>query len=305
MPTNIAINRLIYPYFVRGGINKEEKISLFPGVYRFSVDRLLRDIEKIRRLGINSILIFGIPERKDTQGRYACSSENIVAKTVREIKRRFYDITVITDVCLCAYLSHGHCGIIEGNPPGIDGKRTLSILSRIATIHAEAGADYVAPSAMAKHQVRAIRKGLDREGLKNVRIMGYSAKFASNFYGPFRGAMDSAPRFGDRRSYQLGFQDATAAIREIREDIAEGADIVMVKPALGYLDIVKEAKQKFDFSLAVYNVSGEYSMVKNGATKRLWDEREMVVEVLTAIKRAGADYIITYHAKDIAQWLKG
>jgi len=294
MQINIKKDNFIYPYFVVPGKNKKEKIKNFPGVYRFSVDYLLKDIEELRKLGLGKILLFGAPDKKDI-------TDDTVISAVRKIKNEFDNLVVMTDVCLCAYTSHGHCGIMRGDR--IDNEKTLKALAKMAVSHAEAGADFVAPSAMAKNQVSAIRKALDARGLKKTKIMGYSAKFASNFYGPFRNAADSAPKFGDRSSYQLDFANAKNAMKEIADDIKEGADIVMVKPALSYLDIVHAAKEKFKTPIAAYNVSGEYSFVKYGAKQGLWDEKKMVFEIITAIKRAGADIIISYHAKDVAKWL--
>lgn len=313
MNINIRKNNLIYPYFVIEGKNKKQEIKNFPGVYRFSIDRLLKDIVELRLLGVNKILLFGIPREKDDTGLQAYRHNDVAANAVSYIKKEFNDLQVITDVCLCAYTKHGHCGILKSQvarsqshkTAEIDNAKTLRVLSDIALSYADAGADIVAPSAMAKNQVGTIRKALDNEGHKAVRIMGYSAKFASNFYGPFRQAANSAPKFGDRSGYQLNFRDPKTALKEITQDIKEGADIVMVKPALSYLDVIKEASLKFDFPLAAYNVSGEYTLIKYGAAKKLWDEKRAVFEVITAIKRAGADLIISYHTKDIARWLNG
>ncbi len=304
MAINIQKDNLIYPYFVMEGRNKKQEIKSFPGVFRFSTDRLLKEIAQTRSLGLNKILLFGIPREKDSQASSGFRCDNIVARTVENIKKEFKDLTVITDVCLCAYTTHGHCGVLKENSRELDPKRTLRRLADIALSHADAGADIVAPSAMAKKQVSVIREALDKEGYQQVKIMGYSAKFASNFYGPFREAADSSPKFGDRSGYQLRFNDSRAALREIAQDIKEGADIVMVKPALAYLDIIKEASLRFKLALAVYNTSGEYAMIKYGAKIGLWDEQKAVFEIITAFKRAGADLIITYHAKDIARWLK-
>ncbi|MDO8536238.1 MAG: porphobilinogen synthase [Candidatus Omnitrophota bacterium] len=313
MSISLRKDNIIYPYFVAGGADRKEKILSFPGQYRLSVDLLVKDIKELKALGINKILLFGVPENKDRQGSHAYSDDNIVGLAVREIKKKFPYLAVFTDVCLCAYTSHGHCGIVKSRELGvgsrekkrfIDNKATLAVLAKIAVAHAEAGADYVAPSAMAKGQVAAIRKALDKKGFGKTKILGYSAKFASNFYGPFRNAAGSAPRFGDRKAYQLSYSNTEAALKEIEDDINEGADIVMVKPALGYLDIIKEAKYRFRHPIAAYNVSGEFAFVKYGAKQGLWDENEMVKEIITSIKRAGADYIITYHAKDVAGWLK-
>jgi porphobilinogen synthase len=299
----INLNKLIYPYFVRSGTGIKEEIKDFPGVYRFSVDCLLEDITQTRRLGIKKILLFGVPEKKDAQGSAAYHEDNPVNMATRLIKSKFKDVTVITDVCLCMYTTHGHCGVLNARKQ-IDRVKTLRAISRIALAHAEAGADWVAPSAMAKGQVAAIRSTLDKNGFKKVKIMGYSAKFASNFYGPFRNAADSAPRFGDRKGYQLDYRNTNRALTEIGNDIKEGADLVMVKPSLSYLDIIKEAKLKFSASLVAYNTSGEYASVKLGGKNGLWDEKKMVHEIITSIFRAGADLAITYHAKDIARWIK-
>ncbi|MDP2941832.1 MAG: porphobilinogen synthase [Candidatus Omnitrophota bacterium] len=311
MITNINLNNLIYPYFVIAGKNKRQEIKFFPGVFRFSLDRLVKDIAQVRRLGVNKVLLFGVAEKKDALASAAFQKDNLVAAAVKAIKREFPDLEVFTDICLCAYTLHGHCGIIKARTENreprtvtIDSEKTLEALARIAVSHAEAGADWVAPSAMAKKQVLAIRKALDLAGWNKTKILGYSAKFASNFYGPFRNAADSSPRFGDRRQYQLDYKDALAALREIEDDINEGADMVMVKPALSYLDLIREAKHKFNKPLAAYNVSGEYAFVKYGARQGLWDEKKMVEEIIYSIKRAGADFIISYHAKDIAGWQK-
>jgi len=314
---NIKPNSLIYPYFVVTGENIRRKIKSFPGVYRLSIDKLLKDIGQIASLGLNKILLFGIPDRKDPPGSGAYSKDNIVSSAVRKIKEIFPNLVVMTDVCLCAYTTHGHCGILKNRRSSfvvrrssknknkiIDSKATLKALSKMALSHAEAGTDYIAPSAMAKKQVSAIRKALDKNGFRKTKILGYSAKFASNFYGPFRNAAHSKPKFGDRSGYQLPSGDRRLALKEIENDIKEGADIVMVKPALSYLDIIREAKTKFRKPLAAYNTSGEYAFVKYGARSGLWDERKMVFEIMTSIKRAGADFIITYHAKDIARWLR-
>ncbi len=300
---DINLDSLIYPLFVKKGTCLREKISSMPGVYRFSLDFLLEEIIYLKRLGLKHFLLFGIPDKKDKNGKRAYDKNNIVREAVKLLKKSFPEITVITDVCLCAYTLAGHCGIIKDTRKGIDSKATLLALSRIAVSHAEAGADYVAPSAMAKGEVRAIRKALDKNGFKRTKILGYSAKFASNFYGPFRDIADSAPRFGNRRDYQLDYTKTSHALTKIKQDIKDGADIIMVKPVLGYLDVAKDVKTKFDSPLAVYNVSGEYSMVKKGVESGFWNEQDMVFEIMNSIKRTGADFIITYHAKDIAKWV--
>lgn len=300
---NIRSRDLIYPYFVVSGKKIRQKIDNFPGVYRLSIDELLKDIEDTTSLGLNKILLFGIPDKKDALGRSAYTEGNIVASAVRKIKEIFPDFVVMTDVCLCAYTTHGHCGVLKSQAK-IDNKKTLKALGYTALSHAEAGADWVAPSAMAKGQVAAIRRILNKNSFKDTKILGYSAKFASNFYGPFRNAASSAPKFGDRSSYQLNYSDGESALKEIAADIKEGADMVMVKPALSYLDVIRETRLKFSHPIAAYNVSGEYAFVKYGTKAGLWEEKNIVNEIITSIKRAGADLIITYHAKDIARWLK-
>lgn len=299
----INLSKLIYPYFVVSGRNKKEGIKSFPGIFRFSIDRLIKDIGEINKLGLNKVLLFGIPKDKDNFGKFAYNKNNIVALAVEKIKEEFPQIVIITDVCLCAYTKHGHCGILNVKKE-IDNRATLEALAKIAFRHAKAGADWVAPSAMAKGQVLAIRESLDKAGFKRTKILGYSAKFNSNFYGPFRQAANSAPAFGDRSNYQLDYSKPQEALAKIKDDIYSGADMVMVKPALSYLDIIKEAKQKFNYPLVAYNVSGEYALVKYAAHHKVWDEKKAVREILTSIARAGADYIITYHAKDIARWIK-
>jgi len=298
------LNNLIYPLFVRSGKRVRERIPALPGIYRFSPDTILREVRELYNLGIRNILLFGQSNQKDWRGGAAVKKNNLIAQVVRTLKRDFPEIVIITDVCLCAYTRHGHCGVIAEGGRRILHQSTLKALSKMALSHAAAGADYVAPSAMARGQVLAIRKALDKEGLERTRIMGYSAKFASGFYGPFREACKSRPSFGDRSGYQLDYSDAASAIERIGQDIKEGADIVMVKPALAYLDIIQQAKRTFRHPLAAYNVSGEYAFIKDGAHRGLWDEKKIVTEVITSIKRAGADLIITYHAKDIARWLK-
>ena len=300
---DIDLNSLIYPLFVKEGKYLREEIPSMPGVFRVSPDMLLDEALYLQGLGIKHILLFGVPEEKDWDGQLAYADKNIISRAVVLLKKSFPEIIVITDVCLCAYTSHGHCGILKDEKLGINNKATLDSLSRMALSHARAGADYVAPSAMAEGQVKAIRKTLDEFGYEKTKILGYSAKFASNFYGPFRDIAGSSPQFGDRRAYQLDYTDRENALKEIKDDIKEGADIVMVKPGLGYLDVVKDVKHRFKHPLAVYNVSGEYSMVKKGAQEGFWKEKDMVFEIISSIKRAGADFIITYHAKDIARWL--
>lgn len=310
MPARVpyAASNFILPYFIVEGRRRREEIRSFPGVFRFSVDRALRDVESALRLRIDKILLFGVPEarQKDDKASAAYAEANLVARAAAAVKQAFPHLTVMTDVCLCAYTPHGHCGILKKRKGAIDSGATLKALAAMAVSHAESGADWVAPSAMAKHQVAALREALDRSGHKRTRIMGYSAKFASNFYGPFRDAASCGPKFGDRRAYQLDYtkMDTATALDEVATDINEGADMVMVKPALCYLDIIREAKRVSPKPLAAFNVSGEYAMVKSGARLGLWDEKKAVVEILCAIKRAGADFVITYHAKEAAAWLR-
>ena len=301
---SIDVKDLICPLFIKAGTGIREQVPSMPGIYRFSPDTVVREVREATRQGIRAVLLFGVPDKKDRDGTDAYKKDGAVAGAVRNLKREVPGLIVMTDVCLCAYTSHGHCGIIRPGQKTIAQKATLEALSGMALSHAEAGADYVAPSAMAKAQVSAIRKTLDAYGFKNTKIMGYSAKFASSFYGPFRDAAGSSPKFGDRSGYQLDYKDAEKALSEIADDIKEGADIVMVKPALAYLDIIYRAKERFKTKLAAYSVSGEYAFVKYGAKLGYWDERKMVFEIMASIKRAGADLIITYHAKDIARWLK-
>ncbi len=292
----------IYPLFVRPGRNVREPISSMPGQFRLTVDRLEAEVEEIVRLGIRAVLLFGLAERKDPEAREAWEENGLVPQAVWRIKAIAPELVVITDVCVCAYTDHGHCGIVRDGR--VDNDATLALLARMALAHAAAGADLVAPSAMMDGQVRAIREALDEAGFVDVGIMAYSAKFASAFYGPFREAADSAPRFGDRRSYQMDPPNAREALREIERDIAQGADIIVVKPALAYLDVIRRARERFDHPLAAYNVSGEYSMVKAAAQMGWLDEERAMMEILIAIKRAGADRIITYFAKEAARRLR-
>ena len=291
----------IYPMFVRPGKNKKVPVSSMPGIYKQSIDNLIKEIREVKRLGIKAILLFGIPERKDEMGTEGYDENGIIQKAIREIKKKVEDIIVITDVCMCEYTSHGHCGIIRDGD--VDNDETLQYLARMSLSHAQAGADMVAPSDMMDGRVGVIRDELDANGFNSIAIMSYSAKYASAFYGPFREAAESPPQFGDRRSYQMDPPNVREALREIELDIEEGADIVMVKPALAYLDVIRAAREEFDHPIAAYNVSGEYSMVK-AAGKLGWIDEELVMmEVLTSIKRAGADLILTYFAKDAAKVL--
>lgn len=300
--TSLSVDDLICPIFVIHGQNVREEIGPMPGYCHLSLDQLPREINEIVNLGIRGVLLFGLPDQKDSQGSGAYASNGIIQNAIRIAKREAPDLTVVTDVCLCEYTDHGHCGILDDN--GVNNDQTLGLLSRTALSHGEAGADIVAPSAMMDGQVSAIRAILDENDLSELPIMAYSAKYASSFYGPFRVAADSAPVTGDRRAYQMDSGNVREAMREIRMDLAEGADIIMVKPALAYLDVIARARREFDEPLCAYNVSGEYSMVK--AAERLgWvDGNNIAFEVLTGIKRAGADIIISYHAKEVAQRLR-
>ncbi len=297
--TRLSPKDIILPYFVVEGSNVIKEIKAMPGVYHFSIDNLLRDISKTK--GIKSILLFGIPKTKDEIGSQVYRDDGIEQKAIKAIKREFKKLIVITDVCLCGYTTHGHCGIVKGNR--IVNDETIKVLAKTALSHAQAGADLVAPSAMMDGQVKAIREVLDKNGFDDTGILAYSAKYASSFYGPFREALDSRPRFGDRKSYQMDYRNADEALREIKQDIDEGADLVMVKPALAYLDIIYHAKQKFNLPIAAYNVSGEYSMIKKLAGGDKIREKELALEVLTSIKRAGADLIISYFGKEVLRWL--
>lgn len=300
--TDLQAGRLLYPLFVTHGNNVRKGIEAMPGCFQLSINNLVEEAKVVQALGIPGVILFGIPAEKDEAGSEAYDDEGIVQMAVAALKESVPDLLVITDVCLCEYTSHGHCGIIKDND--VDNDVTLEMLAKMALSHAEAGADIVAPSDMMDGRVAAIRNALDSEGFINTPIMSYSSKFASAFYGPFREAAESTPEFGDRRSYQMDHRNSDEAVRETLLDIEEGADIVMVKPALPYLDIIFRIKQETKFPLAAYNVSGEYSMIKAAAEKGWIDEKRAVLEALTAIRRAGADTIITYHAKDAAVWLK-
>lgn len=302
--TRLSLKDLIMPYFVVSGKNKQQPIHSLPGLYRFSSDNLVKEIKEIKTQGISKVLLFGKAEHKDAEGSESFSKDGALQQAVRMIKEKIKGITVITDVCLCGYTLSGHCGIVKGSPRQIDNDRTVKVLAKIASSHAQAGADLVAPSAMMDGQVGAIRKMFDQHGFGSRGILAYSAKYCSNFYGPFRDALDSRPQFSDRKTYQMDFRNSDQALKEIKADISQGADIVMVKPALAYLDIIRRAKDNFKFPLAAYNVSGEYAMVKQMAKAGVIKEKEMILEILTAIKRAGADLIITYHAKEAAKWIK-
>jgi len=298
----LAPEDFIYPLFVTAGRNEKSEVSSMPGVFRFSIDRLAPEVSEVASLGIPAVLLFGLPAEKDDVGSGGYDPDGVVQQAVRAIKQAVPSLLVVTDVCLCEYTSHGHCGVIANGT--VDNDRTLDLLARTAVSHAAAGADIVAPSAMMDGQVAAIRAGLDAQGFTSTAILAYGAKYASAFYGPFREAADSAPGFGDRRSYQMDPPNAREALRELELDAAEGADMLMVKPGLPYLDILARARDRFEHPLAVYNVSGEYSMIKAAVRLGWLDERRTILEALTAFKRAGADMIITYFAKDAARWLR-
>ena len=299
--TTLSVDDLIYPLFVIAGENVKNPISSMPGCFQLSIGNLLTEVREVAGLGIPAILLFGIPAHKDSAATGAYDSEGVVQMAVRAIKDEFPELVVITDVCLCEYMDHGHCGVIQDGEVVND--VTLELLAKMAITHADSGADIVAPSDMIDGRVAAIRGALDDEGLSDTIIMSYSSKFASAFYGPFREAAESAPAFGDRKSYQMDPANGEEAVREALLDIEEGADIIMVKPALPYLDVIHAVKQETKFPLAAYNVSGEYAMIKAAAANGWLDEERAVVEAVTGIKRAGADLIITYYAKDLARWL--
>ncbi len=300
--TKLSVDDFIYPLFAAAGKNVRKEIPSMPGVFQLSVPNLVREVKEVRRLGIPAILLFGIPAKKDAVGSDACSDHGIIQTAVRAIKDAVPDILVVTDVCFCEYTDHGHCGILTKDGD-VDNDATLEILARSAVTHARAGADIVAPSDMMDGRVAAIREALDAEGHAGVPIMSYAAKYASGFYGPFRDAAESAPKFGDRRSYQMDPPNVREALREVALDVREGADIVMVKPALAYLDVICRVREAFDLPVAAYNVSGEYSIVKAGAKLGWIDGERVMMESLVAIRRAGADLILTYFAKEAAKVL--
>ncbi len=313
--TTLAPDDFIYPLFVRHGRDIQQPVSSMPGVYQWSVDRLPAEAESIARLGIPAVILFGIPARKDATGSENYDPDGIVPQAIRAIKAAVPEMIVISDMCFCEYTDHGHCGLI--NPGPGDETRvaalpegyllndpTLELLGRASVVHAEAGADIIAPSGMLDGMVGAIRRALDEAGFAHVPIMSYAAKYASSFYGPFRDAAESPPAFGDRSQYQMDPANAREALKECALDVVEGADILMVKPALPYLDIIRAVRERFDLPVAAYQVSGEYSMIKAAAANGWLDERRVALEALTAIKRAGADMILTYFAKDAAKWLR-
>jgi porphobilinogen synthase len=299
--TALSKNDFIYPLFVVPGNKIRKEVSSMPGIYQMSVDNIVKECEEVRSLGIPAVILFGIPDNKDEMGTGAYDENGVVQTAIKAIKKEVPELLIVTDVCLCEYTSHGHCGIVKDGV--IQNDPTLELLSREALTHANSGADIVAPSDMMDGRIGVIRKTLNENGFQELPIMAYSAKYASSFYGPFREAAESAPQFGDRKTYQMDYRNSDEAMREIALDIREGADIVMVKPALSYLDIIRRAKDTFNIPLAAYNVSGEFSLIKAAGMKGWIDEQNMMMEVLHSIKRAGADVIISYFAKDAVKLL--
>ncbi len=300
--TRLATAGLIYPMFVCPGSGVRQEVSSMPGIFQQSADQIVEECREIEALGIPGIILFGLPESKDPRGTSSTSAQGVVQRAIEAIRKAKLKLIVVTDVCLCEYTDHGHCGVIENGDVANDA--TLPILAQQALSHARAGADVVAPSDMMDGRVAAIREMLDEHKFENIAILSYAAKYCSGFYGPFREAAQSAPQFGDRRSYQMDPANAREALKEVALDLEEGADMVMVKPALPYLDVIRRVRDSFHVPVAAYNVSGEYSMIKAAAQKDWLDERRVVLEILTGIQRAGADIILTYHAKDAARWLK-
>jgi porphobilinogen synthase len=299
--TVLTKHDLIYPLFVVPGKNIKNPVKSMPEVFQFSIENLVEECKEVRDLGLPAVILFGIPEQKDEQGSDAYNPVGIIQQAIRAIKKDINDLLVITDVCLCEYTSHGHCGILAGED--ILNDETIAVLAKEAVSHVEAGADMVAPSDMMDGRVLAIRKALDYKGYDKIPIMSYAAKYASGYYGPFRDAAESIPAFGDRRSHQMDIGNINEALREVEADIEEGADIVMVKPAGPYLDVIRKVKDKFGMPTAAYQVSGEYSMIKAAGQNDWIDEERVIIESLTSIKRAGADIILTYFAKDVAKWI--
>ena len=300
--TRLCVDDLVMPLFVRPGTGLRHEITSMPGNFQLSVDELVREVAELHAVGVRAAILFGIPDGKDAAGTQAYHNNGIVQQAIRAIKKQVPEFIVITDVCLCEYTDHGHCGVLSGER--VENDATLELLAKMALSHANAGADVVAPSDMMDGRVQKIRSVLDAHSFQHVPIMAYSAKYASAFYGPFREAAESPPQFGDRKGYQMDPHNADEAMREIEADIEEGADLIMVKPALTYLDIVQRAKREFNVPIVCYNVSGEYAMFKAAAQKGWLDERTCVLEALVGMKRAGADLIITYFTKDAAEWLR-
>ena len=299
--TRLSVSSFIYPLFICPGTSVRQEVSSMPGVFQQSADRIVEDCHEVERLGIPGVILFGLPETKDPRGQSSLQESGVVQRAIEAIRKAKLNLIVITEVCLCEYTDHGHCGVVENGE--IVNDATVEILAEQALSHARAGADIVAPSDMMDGRVAAIRKKLDENKFQDVPILAYAAKYCSGFYGPFREAADSAPQFGDRRSYQMDSANVREALKEVTLDLEEGADMIMVKPALPYLDVITRVRQQFSVPVAAYNVSGEYSMVKAAAQKGWLDEKRVVLEILTGIQRAGADIILTYHAKDAARWL--
>ena len=300
--TRLSTKGFIYPMFVCPGQGVRNPIGSMPGVAQQSVDKLVEECREVEQLGIPGIILFGIPDKKDARGTEAYAADGVVQRAIEGVRKAKLDLLVMTDVCLCEYTDHGHCGIVENGE--VKNDPTLELLAAESVSHARAGADIIAPSDMMDGRVGAIRKALDSAGFEDIAIMSYAAKYCSGFYGPFREAAESAPQFGDRRGYQMDPSNAREAIREVELDLAEGADMIMVKPALAYLDIIHRVRKKFDVPVGAYNVSGEFAMVKAAAANGWIDEKRIVLEILTGIQRAGASIVLTYHAKDVARWLK-
>jgi len=299
--TSLTMNDLVYPLFVVPGDNVKNAVKSMPGVFQLSIDKLVEECKEVRGLGIPAIILFGIPEHKDEKGLEAYAPDGIIQRAIRAIKQELNDLLIITDVCMCEYTSHGHCGLLNGEE--ILNDETIALLAKEAVSHVEAGADMVAPTDMMDGRVFAIRKALDYKGFIKIPIMSYAAKYSSGYYGPFRDAAESTPAFGDRRSHQMDIGNIDEAIREVEADIEEGADIVMVKPAGPYLDVIREVKQRFKMPTAAYQVSGEFAMIKAAGQNNWIDEERVMIESLVSIKRAGADMILTYFAKDVAKWI--
>ena len=300
--TTLTADDIIQPFFVVEGSGKQEPIESMPGIARYSIDLLLKAIEQYRAVGGQAGLFFGIPDKKDSVGSEAYASDGIVQKAIKAVKKEFPEFLVITDVCLCSYMDHGHCGIVDGDR--IDNDKTVVLLAKTAVSHAAAGADIVAPSDMMDLRVQEIRGTLDKKGFTDIAIMSYAVKYQSAFYGPFRDAAHSAPQFGNRKTYQMDAANQREALKEAQQDVLEGADLVIVKPALAYMDVISLLRRKLTVPIVAYNVSGEYAMVKAAAEKNWINEKDIVIESLTSMKRAGADIIITYHANDVLTWLK-
>ncbi|HUK82320.1 MAG TPA: porphobilinogen synthase [Verrucomicrobiae bacterium] len=304
--TELPVSHLVQPLFVREGARGRKPISSMPGQFQLSVDELVKESERTHKLGVPAVILFGIPDKKDEKASGAYAANGIIPKAVRALKKELPELIVICDVCLCEYMSHGHCGVVKQSGRGfrIDNDATLKLLVNSSLAYAEAGADVVAPSDMMDGRVAAIRAALDETNFAETPIISYAAKFASAFYGPFREAAESPPQFGDRKTYQMDFANAEEALREVALDIEEGADVVMVKPALAYMDLIRRVKERFGYPVACYSVSGEYAMVKGAAEKGWLDERQVVLEMLTGFRRSGADIVLTYWAADVARWLR-